>query len=347
MSIIRWGIIGPGNIANKFADGLKESKSGELVAIASTNEDRRKSFGDKYNINTKLRFSTYEELIESSEIEAIYISTPHTLHAEWTIKAAGRGKHVLCEKPAAVNLKEGQQVIQTVQEAGIFYMEGFMYRCHPQIKTLMKLIIDKKIGDVISIKSSFGFDIGQTIPESRLFDKKLAGGAMLDVGVYPISFSRLVAGIASGKKFLNPIKLSGSAKIGETGVDEIAHAQFEFENGIIAESSAAIREQMMNNAIIKGTKGFVEMNQPWTPGKHGGPYHTLIKINKDDGTEIIDIEGPEHLFYFEAELASTHIKDKKIEATHPAMTWEDTLGNLKILDQWRNVVGYTLDQDLV
>ena len=99
MTSIRWGIIGPGNIAHRFADGLKESKSGELIAIASTNEGRRKSFGDKYNIDSTLRFSSYDELVESSDIDAIYISTPHTLHAEWTIKAAGRGKHVLCEKP--------------------------------------------------------------------------------------------------------------------------------------------------------------------------------------------------------------------------------------------------------
>ena len=91
MTSIRWGIIGPGNIALRFADGLKESKSGELAAIASINEGRRKSFGDKYNIDSTLRFSTYDELVESSDIDAIYISTPHTLHAEWTIKAAGRG----------------------------------------------------------------------------------------------------------------------------------------------------------------------------------------------------------------------------------------------------------------
>ena len=346
MTSIRWGIIGPGNIAHRFADGLKESKSGELVAIASTNEGRRKSFGDKYNIDSTLRFSSYDELVESSDIDAIYISTPHTLHAEWTIKAAGRGKHVLCEKPGAVNLKEGKQVIQAVQEAGVFYMEGFMYRCHPQIKTLLKLIKEKKIGDIKSIKSSFGFDTGKTIPKSRLFDKELAGGAILDVGLYPISFSRLVAGVAGGKKFLNPIKLTGSATIGETGVDEVAYAKFEFENGIIAEASTAIREEMINNAIITGLKGTIEMNEPWSPGREGGPYHSTIKINVNGDTEIIDIKGPEHLFYFETELASASIKDNKSEVPHPGMTWEDTLGNLKTLDDWREQVGYSIQQDL-
>jgi predicted dehydrogenase len=226
-------------------------------------------------------------------------------------------------------------------------MEGFMYRCHPQIKTLLKLIKEKKIGDIKLIKSSFGFDTGKTIPKSRLFDKELAGGAILDVGLYPISLSRLVAGVASGKKFLNPIKLTGSATIGETGVDEVAHAKFEFENGIIAEASTAIREEKTNNAMIRGSKGTIEMSEPWTPGKEGKGYHSTIKININDSTEIVDIKGPEHLFYFEAELASSSIKDNKLEVPHPGMTWEDTLGNLKTLDDWRKQVGYSIQRDSI
>ena len=108
MEKIKWGIIGPGSIANNFADGLKGSYSGQLVSIASKNDDRRKNFGDKYDIHPDFRFDNYDDIINSEHIDAIYISTPHTLHAEWTIKAAGKGKHVLCEKPGAVNLIEGE-----------------------------------------------------------------------------------------------------------------------------------------------------------------------------------------------------------------------------------------------
>ena len=108
MSHIRWGIIGPGNIANNFADALKESYSGKLKGIASLNDKRRQEFGNKYNIEDEFRFNNYDLLLDSSDIDAVYISTPHTLHAELSIKAAGKGKHVLCEKPAAVNLSEGQ-----------------------------------------------------------------------------------------------------------------------------------------------------------------------------------------------------------------------------------------------
>ena len=345
MSLIRWGIIGPGNIANNFADGLKESFSGQLTAIASKNNERRESFGDKYNIDAALRFSSYDDLLNSENIDAVYISTPHTLHAEWTIKAAGKGKHVLCEKPGAVNFREGQQVIEAVRQAGVFYMEGFMYRCHPQIPALAKFIKEKKIGEVKNIKSSFGFDMGKTIPESRLFRTDLAGGAILDVGVYPISFSRMIAGAALGKKFINPKSVTGTATMGVTGVDEISHATLEFENGIIAEASTAIREEMKNNAIITGTKGTIELDQPWAPGKEGGPYHSTFKISSNDQTEIIDFKGPEHLFFFEAELSSQTILKEKTEAPYPAMTWEDTLGNLKTLDKWRKIIGYSLPQD--
>ncbi len=345
MTRVRWGIIGPGSIANNFADGLVSSYSGQLVGIASKNDDRRKLFGDKYNIHEDFRFNSYDDIISSEHIDAIYISTPHTLHAEWTIKAAGKGKHVLCEKPAAINLNEGQKVINTVREAGVFYMEAFMYRCHPQIPALLKIIKDNKIGKIRKITSSFGFDMQQIISDHRLFDKNLAGGAILDVGLYPVSLSRMVAGAAIGKKFINPISISAKARIGETGVDEIASATLTFENDIIAEVSTAIMKNMDNNAVIEGDIGKIIIDNPWMPGKDGGPYNTKIRIIKNDKEEIEEFKGPEHLFFFEAELASQTIAKQRTEVPHPGMTWDDTLGNIKVLDMWRKEIGYHLDED--
>jgi len=345
MSLVNWGIIGPGSIAHNFADGLTQSSSGKLIAIASKNDQRRKNFGDKFQIDSSLRFSSYEDLLNCSDIDAVYIATPHTLHAEWSIKAAGKGKHILCEKPAAVNFREGKQIIEVVRESGVFYMEGFMYRCHPQILILIKLLREKIIGDIKYIKSSFGFDTGKTMFDSRLFRVDLAGGAILDVGLYPVSLSRLIAGISLGKKFVNPIKINGKAKIGETKVDEVSYATLEFENNIIAEVSSAIREEMKNNAIIEGSLGTIEMDQPWDPGSEGDPYHSTLKIVVDDKTDIIDCKGSEHLFFFEADFASKAILQEKTEVSYPGMLWEDTLGNLKCLDEWRRNIGYSLPQD--
>ena len=236
-------------------------------------------------------------------------------------------------------------MIEVVQKAGVFYMEGFMYRCHPQIKKLLSIIKDKRIGDITFIKSSFGFDTKRNIPESRLFNIELAGGSILDVGLYPVSFSRLIAGAALGKEYLNPYNIEGSATIGETGVDEIANIYMYFENGITAEGSTAIRKNMENNAVITGTKGSIILDQPWTPGKEGGPYKSSIIIESNKKKETIEVTGPEHLFSFEAEVASNAIINNKFEAPYPAMTWNDTLGNLETLDKWRNIVGYNLPQD--
>ena len=345
MNKIRWGIIGPGSIANNFADALLTAYSGELKAIASFNDERRKTFGDKYNIHNDLRFNNYETLLNSDSVDAVYISTPHTLHADLTIKAAGKGKHILCEKPGAVNFIQGEKVIQAVQEAGVFYKEGFMYRCHPQIPALLDLIKNKVIGDVKKITSSFGFDMKKIIPEHRLFNKDLAGGAILDVGLYPVSFSRMIAGANSGKKFINPKNISATAEIGETGVDEVSSAIMEFDNGVTAEANTAIMKNMDNNAIIDGSDGKIIIDDPWMPGRNGGPYHSIIRIIKNEKEELREFKGPEHLFFFEAELSSQTILKEKQQVPYPGMTWEDTLGNLKVLDLWRQKINYQIKED--
>ena len=153
----------------------------------------------------------------------------------------------------------------------------------------------------------------KVIHDHRLFDKKLAGGAILDVGLYPVSLSRMLAGAAVGKKFINPISLTGKATIGETGVDELASATLTFENDIIAEVSTAIMLNMDNNAVIEGEIGKVIIDDPWMPGKDGGPYNTKIRVIKNGKEEIEEFKGPEHLFFFEAELASQTISKQRTE----------------------------------
>jgi len=345
MDKIRWGIIGPGSIANNFADALKQAYSGELISIASRTASKLEEFGNKYQIKNQFRFNDYDALLENENIDAVYIATPHVFHADLSIKAAGKGKHILCEKPGAVNFTEASRVIEKIKEAGVFYKEGFMYRCHPQIPALINIIKKNTIGNIKHITSSFGFDMQKIISEHRLFDKKLAGGAILDVGLYPVSLSRMVAGAAVGKKFINPISISAKARIGETGVDEISTATLTFENDIIAEVSTAIMQNMDNNAILEGEYGKIIIDDPWMPGKDGGPYNTKIRVIKNGIEEIQEFKGPEHLFFFEAELASQTISKQRTEVPYPGMTWDDTLGNIKVLDMWRKEIGYNLDED--
>ena len=345
MDKIRWGIIGPGSIAHNFADALKQSYSGELISIASKTSSKLEEFGNKYQITKEFRFNDYDALLENENIDAVYIATPHVFHADLSIRAAGKGKHILCEKPGAVNFAEASRVIEKIKEAGVFYKEGFMYRCHPQIPALINIIKQNAIGNIKHITSSFGFDMQKVIPDHRLFDKKLAGGAILDVGLYPVSLSRMVAGAAIGKKFTNPVSISAKARIGETGVDEISSATLKFENNIIAEVSTAIMQNMDNNAIIAGEVGKIIIDDPWMPGKDGGPYNTKIRVIKNGTEEIQEFKGPEHLFFFEAELASQTISKQRTEVPYPGMTWDDTLGNIKALDMWRKEIGYDLEED--
>ena len=147
MQKVRWGIIGPGKIANRFAEGLNETRFGDLVAIASKSKDRRKTFGDKYNIINSLRFDNYEEILQSPKVDAIYISTPHTLHAEWSIKAANKGKHVLCEKPFALNEVEAGQMCELAAETQLTTMVTHEFRWAPQRAFVKELVDEGYLGE--------------------------------------------------------------------------------------------------------------------------------------------------------------------------------------------------------
>src|SRR3990172_933033 len=143
---IRWGILGTGNVARMFAKGIANSSKGELFAVASRTLANAQAFGKEFDV--PLQFGSYEALIEDPEVQVIYIALPHVLHAEWAIRAANAGKHILCEKPLAMNYTEAQAIVDSARRNDIFLMEAFMYRCHPQTAKLIELLRSKVIGDV-------------------------------------------------------------------------------------------------------------------------------------------------------------------------------------------------------
>ena len=252
---IRWGIIGPGTIAKTFADGVAHSRGGKLVAIASRNPDKP-GLGD--NFPGARIVNGYEALLADKDVDAIYIATPHTGHAEWAIKAIRAGKHVLVEKPIALSAYDAEAIYYEARKAGVFAGEAFMYRVHPQTAKLIELVKSGVIGDIRIIRSSFGFNMGSVRPEHRLFANETAGGGILDVGGYPVSMARLIAGAADGKPFLDPDKVSGVAHLGQTGVDEWASAVLKFPNNIIAEVSCSIMANQDNTLRIIGSEGRIE-----------------------------------------------------------------------------------------
>ncbi len=339
MTQTRWGIIGPGAIAHNFADGLAESKSGVLAAIASRDTGRLKSFGDHYKILAAKRYSDYAALAADPDIDAVYISTPHPWHAELSIMAMRAGKAVVCEKPAGMNAAEVTAITEVAAQQGVFFMEAFMYRCHPQIARLLAIVASGEIGRIRHIQTRFGF-AATLDPASRLFDPMLGGGGILDVGGYPVSLVRLVAGAAIGKAFDDPVTVKGSGILGSTGVDEVAYGLLGFASGVTAEIACAVRRAMDNSATIVGDKGRIELADPWVPGRNAGPSDSTITVTVGDQRRVEQLRHPEHLFTFEAELASRAIADGKRQADAPAMSHADSVGNNLTLDRWRQELGY-------
>jgi predicted dehydrogenase/aryl-alcohol dehydrogenase-like predicted oxidoreductase len=335
---LRWGIIGTGAIAHTFARGVKHSQRGELVAVGSRRQESADAFAKEFGLPRA--HGSYEALLADGEVDAVYVSTPHPMHAEWAIKSAEAGKHVLCEKPLAVNYPEAMAIVEAAAENDVFLMEAFMYRTHPQTRRLVDLIREGAIGQVCVIQASFSFRTGPN-PESRLMSNALGGGGILDVGCYPVSFARLIAGAASGRDFMDPVEVKACGYVGETNVDEWTAAVMKFPGGIIAQVATGVRVGQDNVARIYGSDGSIIVPQPWSPGREGGS--TSILLQRKGGQEEIAVKTGEWLYGIEADAVAANVERR--QAPCPAMSWADSLGNMMVLDRWRAEIGLTHPSD--
>lgn len=334
---IRWGILGPGSIAKAFAGGVAGSRTGTLAAIA-TRDPGKPGLAETFP-GARI-FAGYDALLADPEIDAVYIATPHPYHAEWAIKAAEAGKHVLSEKPLALTAFEADAMIHAARKAGTFLGEAFMYRLHPQTLQLVELIGSGAVGEIRMIKSSFGFAMPGFMPEHRLYANELAGGGILDVGGYPVSMARLVVGAALGKPFAEPDEVVGAGHLGKSGVDEWASALLHFPGGIIAEVSCSISLNQDNVLRILGTKGRIEVPDFWFAGGNRDVGPGRIELFRSDGThETLSVNEARHLYSFEVDAAGEAILAGRQEFAWPGMGWADSLGNLRVLDKWRAAIG--------
>lgn len=339
MKTTGWGIIGPGAIAQNFADGLAEAPSGRLVAIASRNPARRDAFGARNGVEPAHRHASYADLVADPAVDAVYISTPHPFHAEHALLALRAGKPVLVEKPAGLTAAQVAAVADVAARAGLLFAEAYMYRCHPQIARLLEILKSGEIGTPRHIRAQFGFNAGFN-PASRLYDRALGGGGIMDVGGYPVSLARLVAGAAVGRAFADPVTVKGSGIVGQSGVDEVAYGLLGFAGGFTAEVACAIARTMDNRAVIEGDKGRIELVDPWVPGRNAGPSDATISVTVGGETRVEVLRSPQHLFAFEADLFSRTIAEGATEAPFPALSPADSLGNAVVLDRWRAELGY-------
>jgi len=292
-----WGIIGCGKIADQFAQSLSVIPNAKLYGVASKSADKARKFARKFDV--PYRFNTYEELVNLAEIDAIYIATTHNYHYENSMLCIKYGKGVLCEKPLTVSSKEAENLISFARTKKVFLMEAFWTRFLPSTNKLMDILNQKLIGEVKMIKADFGYDFPFD-PESRVYNPFLAGGALLDVGIYPINLAQLI--------FKNdPVETSSSAILSSTGIDEQSAYIFKYPNRGMAILYAAVNVETRHDAWIYGTEGLIHMPKFYCASRLHIIKHTGEK-------KTIDLPFKSTGYSYEVEEVMKCMKSGKLES---------------------------------
>jgi dihydrodiol dehydrogenase / D-xylose 1-dehydrogenase (NADP) len=313
---IRWGILGTGKIAHSFTQDLKLIESAQVVAVGSRTLEKAAQFAGEFDIPHA--FGSYEELANASEVDVVYIGTPHSLHRENAKACFHGGKAVLCEKPFTINAGEAAEVIETARGAKRYLMEAMWTRFLPVIVKVRQWLAQGVIGEIRMLKSDFCFR-SEWNPESRLLNPALGGGALLDVGIYPVSLASMIFGGP-------PDRITSRAHLGVTGVDEQNALIFEYENGALALLSSSVRTHTLKDTYIYGTDGFIHIPNCWSPRsaslwKNETPVETYVAPFIGNG------------YSYEAAAVMADIRAGKLE--NNLMPLIETLTIMETLDQIR------------
>ena len=326
-----WAILGTGKIARIFAASLARSRTGRLVGIASRSADAAYRFGEDFGV--RRRYVGYDAALTDPDVDVVYLATPHTTHADLTIRAAAYGKHVLCEKPLTVTEDQAHRVLAAVRAHRVFLMEAFAYRCHPQTRLLVRLLREGAIGQVRMVQASFGYNAGPA-PGNYLFRPDLAGGSILDVGCYTMSMCRLIAGAAQERDVADPVAVTGTGHL-DHGVDLRAAAVVRFADGLTAQLSCAIDADLGEHLRVVGSDGTITLTGPFLPGRRPAGVLRLRTSSAEQTWPLTP--GDPDLYALEADEVARHLPDGQ----SPAMSHADSLGNTAALDAWRRAIGLT------
>jgi predicted dehydrogenase len=339
-AVLNWGILATGGIARKFATDLAQSRTGRLVAVGARERTQAEKFAADFG--GVRAHGGYEALLADSEVEAVYLSTPHPWHAKWAIRAAEAGKHILCEKPLTLRRKDTEQVVAAARKHKVLLMEAFMYRLHPQTRKLVELVRTGAIGELRLIRASFNV-VCNFDPEHRMFKQALGGGAILDLGCYPVSFSRHVAGAAQRRAFAEPVEFKGLGRLHpQCGTDEFATAVVKYPDGIVAELSCGSTFRHDHSAQIYGATGWIDVPNPFTPGLGGQPEKIILHRPDGSGPQVIDFLSPGFgLYAYEADAVAAALARGEREV--PEAPWADSLGIAGMLDTWLEAAGVNYD----
>ena len=317
---VRWGILGTGWIATDFTSALQTLPDATLQAVGSRTAARADSFGEKFNIPN--RHASYQALVQDPQVDIIHIATPHILHKEHALLALRYGKAVLCEKPFTINAPQAKEVIDFARTKKLFLMEAMWGRFTPAHQKVKKLLKDGVIGDVVSFSGYFGSE-KEYDPKNRFFNLEIAGGALLDVGVYPLSLMSMVLG--------QPESISSFAYCGKTGVDESFAASFRFAENKTATVTATITTKTDRDAIIMGSLGYIKIHSPLT----FPPAISVCLAGQDE--QIIDTRYDGWGFVFEAKEAMRCIRQGLTES--PLLPLSETYSIMQIMDDLRSQWG--------
>lgn len=330
MAPLRFGILGTGNIAGQFARDLAGAMRCTVVvvvvvAVGSRKLDTAESFAADYSIATA--HGSYAALLADDQVEAVYVSLPNSLHHPWSIAALAAGKHVLCEKPFATNLADAQAMFDAADAAERVIVEAIMYRSHPLTTAVLEQVKSGAIGNVRMLRATFCYRAKTTAGNVR-FDRELAGGALMDIGLYCVDFCNLFAGS-------EPKQVHAVAHLHATGVDEQTAAVMHFANGIVAEFICGLGLHMDNTAFISGDEGYIHIPIPWKPPVKQATF-TITRPGPDQPqTETFHIDADRPLYALEADDFAAAVHD----AAPPAISRDETLANMRILDDLRRQVG--------
>ncbi|MCB0490154.1 MAG: Gfo/Idh/MocA family oxidoreductase [Cyclobacteriaceae bacterium] len=323
---IKWGIMGLGKIAHKLASDLQLSSYAELYGVASRDEQKAKDFGAKHN--AAKCYGSYEELTDDPEVDVIYIATPHVFHFENAMLCLKNGKHVLGEKPMGMNAKQVEAMIAEAKSRNLFLMEGIWTRFIPATEKLIELLNQKIIGDILFVRADFGFT-SPFNPEGRLYNKKLGGGALLDIGIYPIYFSLLTLGI--------PTRIQASARMTPTGVDSYCAMLFDYANKTQALLDCTLEADTPTEAYIYGSKGHIKIHN-----RFHHPEKLSLYRNKELVQEI-EIKHSGFGYLHEIEEVNHCIKNNLIES--PKLPHAMSSNLVSVMDQVRREIGLVYDSD--
>tara|TARA_Y100000389_G_C17424982_1_gene499031 strand:- start:621 stop:1619 length:999 start_codon:yes stop_codon:yes gene_type:complete len=329
--MIKWGIIGLGNMSYKFIDAIKEIENTKVTAVASLSKKKSNDLINTIGIDESQYYTNYEDLIKSPNVDAIYIATLNNTHYDLIKECSLNNKKILCEKPMTVNYNEAKEVFNLIKDNNTSFLEAFVFRHHKQSQNLSDIIKKGEIGDIYKVESSFGYKVKKTNPNSRIFNKNLGGGSILDVGCYTTSFCLMIAKIIFEQKVPN-IKIENiKGAIGVTGVDESAEANLIFDTNLKMYIKTSLREELKNNCIIYGSRGKIIISSPWVPDKK-----SILEIYSENSYYKQFLNSKLSAYAQQIDFFNKRNFNDKKNLVDTFMSNEESLLNMKILSEWKN-----------